>query len=737
MFAIMLWQRTDEIYNNADHNQASLVSLLNNVVQSLFVTQEKLLDVLGHQLREMGDNVSSVRGTALLDSVLSQENDLAVLLYSDVNGKVLVMSSNLMERRQGIDDPLMQLQDAEQESFQYALEVDKAVLGRTYFMPALGEWVIPIRKRVLDDNGKPIAVISAGLRLGATSYFFNQNIHSGSFHDIMLLRDRDWYLQYLSSDHVHPEIAYGFASSADALELVVKSMGMTIPEARLKTEPVQYRNLQNRRSVQARGMLRYNERYEMWILSEINERHLFMEWLKITFAYIPVMLIVQLVAFCLFRMLNRVESERQRELVFQATHDRLTELPNRNYLIDEIHSRINSGQKFAVFFVDMDNFKGVNDGFGHECGDRVLKDIANRLRDVTSEQDLVVRVGGDEFIVLSNDTSSNAMQRLAENLTSIVDSDFVVDQFRFSLGVSIGVACYPEHGQDLDSLIRAADIAMYEAKKHKNSIRYFEPQMQQSYLRRILIEQKLRSALTENELYVVYQPKVSIDGKLLGVEALARWENADLGNVPPDQFIQVAETSGMMSSIGQFILSTALSEMAQVQQETGVKFPVSVNISVRQFFQEHFLKDLLFIVEHSGLEKDQICLEITESVFIDDIALVVSILRAIHSHGIQLSMDDFGTGYSSLSSLSQLPVDELKIDKSFVDNILHDSEAQKMIQSIIAIGKNHGMTLVAEGVESVQQAELLNRYGCDHYQGYYFSKPLKKDVLKEYIVANA
>ncbi len=731
MFAVVLWQRAHSIYQSYDERQSNLVVLVNNALHSLFVSQEMLLDLLGQQLLEQDYYRQEEHAIAILDAMLEVNDSIVAFGLANPAGQLLVVSSNLNQGAAPL--PNLLEQEESRDSFGYALSSEKMVLGRTYYMPAVQEWVIPVRKRIVNRQDETVAVMTAGLRLGKASRFFNQQIHSGPYHDVMLLRERDYYLQYLSSERMDQDIAYGLASLPDTVTRVMASTGLSVEEIRQRDIPVRYRNTLNRRGAEMRGHALFNERYELWILSEIDEHYLLQQWLQVALYYLPILLVIQLIAFFLFRFIARAESDRRRELIFQATHDRLTRLPNRNYLTEHIRDWFEDGRRFAMLFIDMDNFKGVNDGFGHECGDRVLKDIAARLQGVVTDDDLVVRVGGDEFIVLTRQPSERELMLLADRIVGITEHDFTVDRFRFSLGASVGIACFPEHGNDLNNLMRAADIAMYEAKKYRNSVRLFEPALQQTYLRRILIEQRLRSALNSNELYLVYQPKVNIDGRLQGVEALVRWENPELGFIPPDQFIPVAESAGLMPALGQYILNTALTEMQTLQQDMDVRFPVSINISVKQFFQAYFLQDILATVDQSGIGREQIMLEITENVFIEDMNLVADLLRTLHQEGIRLSMDDFGTGYSSLSVLRRLPVDELKIDKSFVDNILHEDDALKMIQSVIAIGRNHGMSLVAEGVETAAQAALLKSLGCDCFQGYHFARPLRQADLRTFI----
>ena len=381
----------------------------------------------------------------------------------------------------------------------------------------------------------------------------------------------------------------------------------------------------------------------------------------------------------------------------------------------------------------MDHFKNINDSFGHQFGDILLVEFAKRISAMVRKESVVIRQGGDEFVILTYRTDEEDILTHSQSILNEISKPYHIKQFSFVVGASIGIAKYPEHGTSLDMLLRAADIAMYEAKKYKNSVRLFAPSMQSGYLNRVNVEQALHKALDKHEFYMVYQPQVDHEGTIYGVEALVRWNSAEMGLVPPDQFIPIAEAAGVMPRLGKFILSTTLKEMKSLQTELGLSLQTSINISIKQFMETHFLDYLIQKIEQENFNRISLCLEITESLFIEDIDYILPLLQKVHEMGLHISMDDFGTGYSSLSILRKLPIDELKIDKSFVDAILNDVTAEKMIQNIIAIGKNLEMYILAEGVERKEQEDLLKEYGCDRFQGYLYSKPLSYDALKEFL----
>ena len=433
-------------------------------------------------------------------------------------------------------------------------------------------------------------------------------------------------------------------------------------------------------------------------------------------------------------MIAQADKKRNAALVFQATHDQLTGLPNRSYLQNNIKEWIfQNAPPFSILYIDMDHFKNVNDSFGHQYGDALLVKFSQRLTSMLPPHSIIIRHGGDEFVIFTHLTHDASLLELAHNIIEAISKPYIINKSSLSIGASIGIAKFPDHGKTLDMLLRAADITMYEAKKIKNHAQIFANTMQEDYLKNVQIEHELRKAIENNELFMVYQPQIDAKGNIHGIEALARWNNALLGSIPPDQFIPIAETSGQMVKIGRFIIERTLSDIKEVQQLLGYTFQTSINISVRQFMDATFLEHLLETIHATQINQISITIEITENLFIEDMDYILPLLHQIRDCGIQISMDDFGTGYSSLSMLRKLPIDELKIDKSFIDTIVEDITAQKMVQNIISISKNYNMHVLAEGVETKEQKSILTSFGCDRFQGYYYSKPLSKTDLIRFL----
>ena len=717
------WESVHEKYTT---DQANLVKLVSNATHSLFLAQETTLNILGNQILKDKD-------PRVMDDLLILNPSIVAFGFVDLDGNYQHVSSNFNKAKL----PNLRQHEATKDSFDYTMTQEKMVLGRTYFIAASGHWGIPIRKSIFDHEGKRVGVMTAGLAIEGAFKIFTENLSLGEYNKVTLIRNRDQFVQYQSSNHETPKNLYekpladNFLMST--LDTVMRKYHVSIDEIKQKPEIYTIETIStDDKSVQM--ALKYEPRYELWILSEIDHNQIVDDFIESFISYVLIFVIVHVILFLLFKIISHAEEKRSKDLIFQATHDELTKLPNRSYLQQSIQKWIyDKAPPFSLYYLDMDHFKNINDSFGHQFGDILLVEFAKRISAMVRKESVVIRQGGDEFVILTYRTDEEDILTHSQSILNEISKPYHIKQFSFVVGASIGIAKYPEHGTSLDMLLRAADIAMYEAKKYKNSVRLFAPSMQSGYLNRVNVEQALHKALDKHEFYMVYQPQIDHEGTIYGVEALVRWNSAEMGLVPPDQFIPIAEAAGVMPRLGKFILSTTLKEMKSLQTELGLSLQTSINISIKQFMETHFLDYLIQKIEQENFNRISLCLEITESLFIEDIDYILPLLQKVHEMGLHISMDDFGTGYSSLSILRKLPIDELKIDKSFVDAILNDVTAEKMIQNIIAIGKNLEMYILAEGVERKEQEDLLKEYGCDRFQGYLYSKPLSYDALKEFL----
>lgn len=445
------------------------------------------------------------------------------------------------------------------------------------------------------------------------------------------------------------------------------------------------------------------------------------------------------------------QKELEDQLRQTARTDSLTRLPNRIELLHRIHSSIERarsqpGYSFAVLFMDFDRFKQVNDTLGHAVGDELLRQIAQRLQDSLRPSDAFVqtsdfnqmaaRIGGDEFVVLLDDIRGDLdAQVVASRLLEVLAQPYQIGVHRVNSSVSIGIVTTEHMAEDPDSVLRDADIAMYEAKRQgRGRYEMFDPQMRKRLRDDVSLENDLRHALEKGELSVVYQPVIDLaNGRLDGMEALARWQHPQRGPVSPLAFIPIAEASGLIQQLGQFVLKTALDEFMRLRVQLGDLAPdtVSVNLSRAQLRQSGYITQLSGALYASGAAPAQLILEVTESLAAQD-ELVQATLREIRALGVSLSLDDFGTGYSSLSCLHELPVNVVKIDRSFVSMALQSDYHRVMIEAIIRMAQTLGLSTVAEGIETQEQSRLMRSLGCGKGQGYLYSVPLTSEAMLQW-----
>ena len=434
----------------------------------------------------------------------------------------------------------------------------------------------------------------------------------------------------------------------------------------------------------------------------------------------------------LFRDISDIKDSEEK-LRHQAYHDALTGLPNRLLFRDRLEQAIRQaergGETLAVLFLDMDNFKTINDSKGHSIGDIFLKTIAERLRNSCRQGDTIARLGGDEFTILLPDMHEDRnIVEIVSRVQEISCRPMTIQDMEILPSMSIGVTFYPDDGDSMELLMKNADMAMYKSKQTgKGSYSFYNPQMNEQFHKRLEMENKLRNALHNREISLVYQPKVSAEnGRVVGAEALIRWNNPDLGFISPVDFIPLAEESGLILELGDWVLEKALADMKSFQQLGFEEFEMAVNLSARQFRDTRLLDRIAGIIGKTGIEKRFVNLEITENITMEDSEESIAIMEKLYDLGVKISIDDFGTGYSSYSYLKKFRTHTLKIDKSFVDELPAGVRTSAIMKNMIDLGHTLNMEVVAEGVEQEDQYLHLKEMGCDIIQGYYFSRPLNK-----------
>lgn len=428
----------------------------------------------------------------------------------------------------------------------------------------------------------------------------------------------------------------------------------------------------------------------------------------------------------------------EERIQYLASYDSLTGLPNRRKLDEYLLSTLSLSKRhkttFAIMFLDLDHFKDINDTLGHKVGDQLLIESSSRLHSILREEDMISRLGGDEFIVLLPNIEMNGAEKVAQKLLEIVKNPFFIEPHELSISASIGIAMYPHDGEDFESLYKNADTAMYRAKQDgRNGYCFFTEDMQRNSIRNLELANALHHALSENQLTLHYQPQFSsITHKLIGAEALLRWNHPEFGFIPPAEFIPIAEDNGLIIPIGEWVLRTALTQAKTWMEQGYEPITMAVNLSAVQFKHIHLVDRVTLILDEIGIPRECLELELTESTAMHDPNHAITIINELYTRGVRMSIDDFGTGYSSLSYLKKFKIYKLKIDQSFIRDIPTDQEDKAIVSAIIGMAKSLGLQTIAEGVETISQLDYLKSEGCDEIQGYFYSRPLDAAGFEAY-----
>jgi diguanylate cyclase (GGDEF)-like protein len=447
------------------------------------------------------------------------------------------------------------------------------------------------------------------------------------------------------------------------------------------------------------------------------------------------------IGFCMDITERKLSAEQMERLAF---YDQLTGLPNRRLMVDRLEqaliSSIRRNRHGALLFLDMDNFKILNDTLGHDVGDQLLKQVASRLESCIREGDTVARIGGDEFVVIlkdfdeENEHAAAQAKGVATKISAQLSQPYLLDVIgsedaratrTHHFTSSIGITLFRDQSISVDELMRRADTAMYQAKAAgRNTLRFFDPEMQAAVTARAALEVDLRQALLDKQFVLHYQAQVDSSGRVFGAETLVRWLHPQHGQVSPGHFIPLAEETGLILPLGHWVMESACTQLAiWATRPDMADLTLAVNVSALQFSLPTFVEEVLALIEYTGANPNRLKLELTESLLLDNAEAIIVKMFALKAHGVCFSMDDFGTGYSSLSYLKRLPLDQLKIDQSFVRDVLTDPNDAAIARTIVALGQSLGLAVIAEGVETEGQRDFLERSGCHAYQGYFFNRP--------------
>lgn len=439
--------------------------------------------------------------------------------------------------------------------------------------------------------------------------------------------------------------------------------------------------------------------------------------------------------------LEQKVAERTEHLAWQATHDPLTKLPNRALLSERLEQAILRAQRnremLAVIFIDLDGFKAINDNFGHQTGDYLLIEIARRFVSIIREPDTVARLGGDEFVILMHIEKPDNLTAPLERIVQLINQPIITESAQLKVSPSIGVTIFPDDPSDSEALIRHADQAMYDAKqKGRNQVQFFNTEMDGLIHSELVLRQEIKVALESNQFVLFYQPQIHLDsGKVIGAEALIRWNHPHKGMIFPDEFIPAIEDSELMIELGRWVIQQACQQLQQWNKQ-GLVLKISVNIACCHIQHPDFFKELVqFLKSYPGVKPEQIVLEITESAAIKDFDIAKNMLQSCHDYNVRIALDDFGTGFSSLTYLRRLPISFIKIDKSFVIDMLNDPEDMAIVKGTIGLAESFDKLIIAEGIESDEHSDILKMMNCTYGQGYGISKPLSAEDFMRWLEA--
>jgi len=723
LFAVYAAQTLERFRAVVEDELTYVNRLLVEGMRGTLIAQESRLRMLGEQLLRLDIASDPENGRDLIEEMRRLDDGMVGFGLARADGQLVLVSGLAAESRL----PNLMQGEATRESFREAVKGRGLSVGRPYFMEALGEWVIPLRVGLPDKFGEVQWVMTAGMNLaGGNTLLARMELPANM--GVGILRD-DGYLQYatevdtpyLQTDSVRNFYGVQIPAAVTALGKKVAERGNLLREIELPRL--------------GGGFLASIMRLPEYGLTSISATSLKVVYRKaakqlaMPFAF---MLTCLLATFGAYRRARHQQQIHDHRLMHLAHHDPLTSLPNRLLVMDRLEQALaisdRQGRSAALLFIDLDNFKTINDTYGHRFGDQLILRMRDIFTAAVRSADTVARLGGDEFLIvlpeLEDDSDARLLaERILERFREPVD---IMGQQIYT-SASIGIAVGPRDSADPQELLRHADIALYDAKgRGKQCYSFFDSRLNEAAQRRTLLERHLRSALQREELSVVYQPiyEAGPNGAMRGVEALVRWKSADLGNVSPAEFIPVAEEAGLVSDIGCFVMRRSMHDLARLN-DGGAGLRLSVNVSANEFRSGKLVQTVRDSLCASGLTAGNLMLELTESVMMEDLAGVKAQLLEIRNLGVSVALDDFGTGYSSLSYLNKLPITTLKIDRSFVRDLYEDAEDLSLIRSIIALGRGLDMVIVAEGVESAEHAELLAGMGCDLLQGFYFSRPVE------------
>lgn len=724
LVALNLFHARERELLTAHERQASLAKVFDSHAQATLQKIDAAL--LSVQLQLSGKPESlrpePARMNAILASHLALIDESQSLRVADASGHFIYDASGTLHAATIADRAYFQLSRVN--------PIGQLVISKPLFARITHNWVVTVSRRFDDENGNFAGLIQAAVRAEYFEHFY-ASLGLGPTHSVTLIDQKLRMLARYPEQRAHlgkpidSPLLRAFVASGDVENSYTARSAVDGIERHYVAHKIGRYPLYVMLGHSTRGELAEWYRQLYWSIAGVFVLG------AVLIGWIVVWLRSYDAALALAgRMTSAYEATVQR-IRYLAEHDPLTDLPNRALLEARMASTlaetIGRRADLALMFLDLDRFKDVNDTLGHAVGDKLLIQVSDRLRANLRAQDTVSRQGGDEFAILLHGYSS--LTRVAEVAQALIDAmapPFLVDKHELLISASIGISVYPQHGSDIVTLLKNADTAMYEAKAAGGgAFRFFSAQMNALVLKRVAMDMNLRHALANQEFVLHYQPQVEGgSGRILGVEALIRWRHPSQGEIPPTEFIPIAEESGLINSLGDWVLREACRQSRQWMDSGLPELTMAINISAVQLRQPDFIEKVVDALDHYRLPPNRIELEITESALIRDTQRIVGVLNELKKNGLRLSVDDFGTGYSSLGYLKHLPFDKIKIDQSFVRGLPQNEDDAAITQAIIGIANSLKMELIAEGVETEAQRDFLLGHACQNMQGYHFGKPM-------------
>ncbi len=709
------WQRT---LSNTETNLSQINSMLAQGVRSTLKAHELILRGFGEELIARGALESPEAGREFIEHMHTIDPGIAGFGLARPDGQLMLISTV----KQGVPLPNLMEMPESRDSFKEVLESRHLRTGRPYFFKPLNTWLVPIRSPVFDKNGKLIAVMAAAYKMDSDSVSWS-NAELPAETALALMRD-DGYLIFrqplLPGGGVQSyEMAYGSPVAESTIRLV-KSLDkeksfLTFYAPDTDTNYYFFYSSITEYGIHAGAF--------------ISQKAVILNWLQRIIAPTILVFLFMIAGGWAFRRASQTQARADEELMFQARHDSLTGLPNRTSL----HEAFEAGAKAkyqqdnhqALLLIDLDRFKEVNDTLGHHIGDQVLKQIGLRLNQCCAgNKSMTARLGGDEFaVLLEMEASCDAVVKVAINILKELSEPLPISGIKLRIGASIGIACYPQHGKDSHELLRAADVAMYKAKRLAVGVMLYDESFDGYSTQRLRFANELTQAVAKKQLVLHYQPKINIaSGEIVSFEALVRWQHPTEGLLFPDAFIDLVEMSEVVHAFTHAVIELAITEKKKLKA-SGYKQPVAINLSAHNLLDDSCLNFLKECLEKNEISPSEVELELTESAVMHDPERGIAILDEFKAMGINIAIDDFGKGYSSLDYLRKLPVVALKIDRDFVIDMIDSVQDSTIVQSIIALAHSLNLEVIAEGVENDVILAALASMNCDMAQGYGICRP--------------